>query len=168
MSESIEIHVERYPFAVHGDDELEQRFEMPCPVYDEALLQLARLRWKSVVLQGDDAQLFIQLLAVTEGSVAEATILWDTINWAVSKGYESGLREFVSRSSSYYLNLYGRAWVSERTYRKAMTDLRAEGWIVYWPQSQTMTPKFRLNWVALVEQLERVDNSLHTLPGVTL
>lgn len=160
MSQSV------YSFPTHGNDELEQRFDLPCPIYSNESLEQAQAWWDRQHQDGLHPTLYVQLLSVCEGSVAEATVLFDTLAFHFDKGHADGLAQFVSRSAAYFVEKYGRTMLSERTCSRAIAELRTDGLLVFWPQAGNVAAKFRLNWVALVERLVENAKAGHALPGV--
>lgn len=149
-----------YPFPTPGHDELQSRFGIEPRSYSESELATAATRWDEFLLRGQSAQMFIQLVAVCEGSLAEATVLWD----ALRAHREVGLQRYLERSSRHYGHLYAQSFLSGRSCRRAFEALADVGLIVLWPQAKTVGHKFRVDWVDLSQRLEQIEEL--RLPGV--
>ena len=149
-----------YPFPTAADDELLSRFGIEPRSYTQDQLDLAANAWESLRLNGLTPSLFVSLIAVCEGSLAEATVLWDGLRLH----YLDGLKQFQERSGRYYIDHYSTSFLSERSCRRAFTDLADAGLIILWPRSRTIGQKFRIDWVELSLRLQVLKDS--QLPGL--
>lgn len=96
-----------------------------------------------------DALFFTKLISICDGKMAESIVLWDLLKHA----HERGLQAHKDASSSDYIDSYGSRHCSVRAYRRAVTDLIAEGLIDELPRGHTVAKRFFLNWPVLAEAL---------------
>jgi len=149
-----------YPFPTHHADELFDRFQIEPVQYSEAEYLAAAEAWAAVLRDGLSSTLFVKLMAVTEGSWAEATIVWD----AIEEHRQHGLHQYLERSARQVLNRYG-AIGAERTVRRGFNDLADMGLIVMWPRAKTLGQRYRLDWVNLSIRLNQMQSQGVCIPG---
>lgn len=149
-----------YPFPTPGDDEMQSKLGIEPPAYDPERLEAAAHSWVVWNAAPAGPGLFIRLLAICEGSVAEATVLWD----AVRAHQTQGLKRYLERSARHYLQRYGQTMLSERSCRRAIHDLCEAGYLVPWPQAKSSGQRFRLDWVLLADRLQALVGV--ALPGL--
>ena len=149
-----------YPFPTAADEELFSRFGIEPRSYTEEQLDSASQAWDALRISGLTPSLFVSLIAVCEGSLAEATVLWDGLRLH----FQDGLKQFQERSGRYYIARYSTTFLSERSCQRAFTDLADAGLIILWPRSRTIGQKFRVDWVELSLRLQGLKDS--QLPGL--
>lgn len=151
-----------YPFPTAADDERYLELGIEPAHYPSDALDSAAQAWAVFSAGPATSDFFVQLLAIREGSVAEATVLWD----AAIHHRNSGLRQYTDRSARYYVQRYGRQMLSERSCSRAITDLLENGLLVSWPQKKNVASRIRLDWVALHLELRDLASTPCVLPGL--
>jgi hypothetical protein len=151
--------IKNYPFPTAEDDELKQRFNIELRVYTNEQLDAAATSWSEFCSKPLDASVFIQLTALCEGSLSQATVLWDGLRHHRSYG----LKVWQEAAAIYYTKKYGDDFGSKRRNSEAMQLLEIDGLVVHWPVSANVPRKFRLDWIELSERLAEVSTKL---PGL--
>lgn len=149
-----------YPFPDGEDNELKKIFNIDLREYSKEQKDAAAASWSEFCRNQLDAQMFVKLIAICEGSLAEATVLYDAL-WFHRK---YGLKKFQERSAIYFINKYGKDFFVERTLRRGMQQLGESGLLVHWPVSTGFSRKFRIDWIELSDRLILVSKKL---PGLT-
>jgi hypothetical protein len=147
-----------YPFPTPDTDELFDRFGLEPANHSLDALDHAKHEWSRIQGRGLDAEFFLQLLAVCDSSVVEATVVWDGLR---SHLLGAGLSHYLERSSRYYVQRY--AMVNERAVRRAFNDLADAGLIVMWPRARQVGQKFRVDFVELAQRLATLEPRM--IPG---
>ena len=151
-----------YPFPTAADDERHRVLGLEPVHYSVDQLDSAVTAWGECCAAPTGSDTFVRLLAVREGSVAEATVLWDVL----AHHRKQGLRQYIDRSGRYYINRFGRRMLSERSCSRAMSVLIECGLLVSWPQKKNMAHRVRLDWVALHLDLSEVQVTMPVVPGL--
>lgn len=151
-----------YPFPTAADDERHRELGLEPVHYSADQLDAAASAWEVLCAEPANSDTFVRLLAVREGSVAEATVLWD----ALVHHRKQGLRQYTDRSARHYVQRYGRQMLSERSCSRAITDLLQAGLLVSWPQKKNVASRIRLDWVALHIELQQLTSTPCVLPGL--
>lgn len=120
--------------------------------------------WEGFAGQTLDAALFIKLIAVCEGVLPEAVVLWDLIAWHRT----TKLDTWRKRSGSQIVLEYGTEFGNERAVRRAVVALDEIGLIELGDTVRNVAQKLRLNWPELEVRLSRVSAKLPGLSGVCL
>jgi hypothetical protein len=148
-----------YPFPCDEDDELKQRFNIDLRAHSSEQLDAAAKSWTAFCWDSMDATVFVKLLAVCEGSLSQATVLWDALRHHRSYG----LKVWQEAAAIYYTKKFGEDFGSKRRYSEALQQLADDGLLVHWPVSANVPRKFRLDYVELSERLAEVSSKL---PGL--
>lgn len=152
-------NTKNYPFPHGDDDELLKRFNIALRVYSDEQLEAAATSWTEFCSGRLDSTVFVKLVAVCEGSLAEATVLWDALlthrNWSLKYWQETAATQYVKK--------YGTTFGSRQRYSEALEQLGKAELLVHWPVSANVPRKFRLDWIELSERLAEVSNKL---PGL--
>jgi len=106
-----------------------------------------------------DSALFIKLLADCEFHLAEATVLWDLIEFHKSYRMDAHATRSAAKLSKTYPTM------SPRSLSQAITDLEGAGLIDIAPDVKNVSKRIRLVWPALAEQLAMVNPKTPGLPG---
>lgn len=150
-----------YPFPDGEDNILKQKFNIDLREYSTEQKDAAATAWVDFCRNQVDSSMFIKLIALCDGSLTEATVLWDLLKFHRSNANKlNGWRE---QSAQDYIDRYGSDFGGLRSIRGALLDLGEAGLIVHWPVGVNNPKKFRLDWV---EFNERVLNVSSKLPGM--
>lgn len=156
-----EITTTTYPFPDGEDNILKQKFNIELRVYSTEQKVAAATAWVDFCRNQVDSTIFIKLISLCDGSLTEATVLWDLLKFHRSNANKlNGWRE---QSAQDYIDRYGSEFGGLRSIRSALLDLGEEGLIVHWPVGVNSPKKFRLDWIEFNERLLRVSIKL---PGV--
>ena len=117
--------------------------------------------WEVMRQQPMDEAMYLHLAYVCDGQWAQATVLWDLI----AHHRERGLKALLARSAANYVAQYGARMCSERSYRRALIDLEAQGLIEFEPGVRNVVRRFRLSWDSLAAALSGLEGCL---PGLTM
>jgi hypothetical protein len=151
--------IKNYPFPTAEDDELKQRFNIELRVYTDEQLDAAAKSWTAFCWDSLDAFMFVKLTAVCEGSLSQATVLWDGLQHHRSYG----LKVWQEAAAINYIKKFGSEFGSKRSVANAIEELGHIGLLVHWPVSANVPRKFRLDWIELSERLAEVSTKL---PGL--
>ena len=149
-----------YPFPQHEDDELIKRFNIPLRAYSDDQLEAAATSWTEFCSKPMNSAVFVKLIAVCDGSLSKATVLWD----ALLNHRQWGLKYWQETATTYYIKKYGDAFGSQQRYSEGLQDLGKAELLVHWPVSANVPRKFRVDWVELSEHLSEVSDKL---PGLS-
>ena len=97
--------------------------------------------------------------------VHQATVLWDLLKFHRTTGNK--LMGWQKASAQSYIDKYGRDFGTVSSYHRALRDLEERCLIVVVPVlggNKGFEKQFRLDWIALVQQLVVISEKL---PGLT-
>ena len=150
-----------YPFPDGEDDLLKQKFGIELREYSIEQKDAAAAAWVDFCRKQVDSSMFIKLIAICDGSLAEATVLWDILKF--HRTTANKLKGWKEQSAQDYVGRFGTEFGSLRSIRGALLDLSEAGLIVHWPVGVNNPKKFRLDWIEFNERLLNVSTKL---PGL--
>jgi hypothetical protein len=151
----------QYPFPDGEDNILKQKFNIDLRVYSTEQKDAAAAAWVDFCRNQVDSSMFIKLIALCDGSLTEATVLWDLLKFHRTTGNKlKGWREI---SVQFYVDKYGKDFGSARSFNNSLLSLWEAGLIIQWPLSGNVPKKFRIDWIDFYEKLGKVSNDL---PGL--
>lgn len=154
-----------YPFPDGDNDKLKQELNIELREYTKEQKDAAAQEWEEFCRNSVDSTMFIKLIAMCDGSLTEATVLWDLLQFHRTTGNK--LMGWQKASAQSYIDKYGKDFGAIRSYQRALEYLEESGLIVLWPMlggNKGFEKKFRLDWIALSQRLIEVSNKL---PGLT-
>jgi hypothetical protein len=152
-----------YPFPTEVDDEVFKRFGIESRMYTDGQKEAAAIAWSEFCAKQQDGSLFIKLVGICEGSLAEATVLWDVLRH--HRTMRDGLRAWRETAGSYFKLNYGSDFADTRTYNRSIYSLVENNLLVEFPVGSREKRKYRLDWIVLSEQLDQVSTQL---PGLNV
>jgi hypothetical protein len=152
-----------YPFPTEVDDEIFKRFGIESRMYTDGQKEAAAITWSEFCAKQQDGSLFIKLIGICEGSLAEATVLWDVLKH--HRTMRDGLRAWRETAANHFKLTYGNEFANERTFRNAIPSLVDDTLLVEFPVGSREKRKYRLDWIVLSEQLDQVSTRL---PGLNV
>ena len=154
-----------YPFPDGDNDKLKQELNIELREYTKEQKDAAAQAWEEFCRNPVDATMFIKLIAMCDRSVTEATVLWDLLKFHRTTGNK--LMGWQKASAQSYIDKYGRDFGTVSSYHRALRDLEERCLIVVVPVlggNKGFEKQFRLDWIALVQQLVVISEKL---PGLT-
>lgn len=150
-----------YPFPDGEDNILKQKFNIDLREYSTEQKDAAATAWVDFCRNQVDASMFIKLIALCDGSLTEATVLWDLLKFHRTTGNK--LKGWREQSAQDYVDRFGTDFGALRSFRSALIDLSEAGLIVHWPVAANNAKKFRLDWIELFTRLSKVSIRLPAL-----
>lgn len=151
-----------YPFPDGDNDKLKQELNIDLREYTKEQKDAAAQAWEEFCRNPVDATMFIKLIAMCDGSLTEATVLWDLLKFHRTTGNK--LMGWQTAPVQSYLDKYGAEFGVARTYRRALEDLMSDGLVINWPTTTiNAAKKIRLDWIAFTLRLTGVSDKL---PGL--
>lgn len=150
-----------YPFPDGEENILKHKFNIDLRVYSTEQKDAAAEAWVDFCRNQVDSSMFIKLIALCDGSLTEATVLWDLLKFHRTTGNK--LMAWREQSAQDYVDRYGTDFGALRSFRGALLDLSEAGLIVHWPVAANNAKKFRLDWVELCNRLALVSIKLPAL-----
>lgn len=150
-----------YPFPDGEDNILKQKFNIDLREYSTEQKDAAATAWVDFCRNQVDSSMFIKLIALCDGSLTEATVLWDLLKFHRTTGNK--LKGWREQSAQEYVDRFGNAFGVARSYRRAMDDLGDSGLIVHWPVAANVQRKFRIDWIEFSIRIFEVDTKLPAL-----
>lgn len=158
-----DIPATNYPFPDGEDNVLKQKFNIDLREYTTEQKEAAANAWTEFCRNQLDSSMFIKLIALCDGSLSEATVLWDLLTF--HRKSPNGLNGWRTRSAQEYVQRHGKDFGAVRSYQGAMNDLASANLIVHWPVQANVPRKFRLDWVEFSERISEVNSKL---PGLDI
>ena len=150
-----------YPFPDGDDDLLKQKFNIDLRVYSTEQKDEAATAWVDFCRSQVDSSMFIKLIALCDGSLTEATVLWDLLKFHRTTGNK--LMAWREQSAQDYVERYGIEFGVSRSYRRAFDELGADGLIIHSPVSTNNPRKFRLDWIDFSNKIKTISSKLPAL-----
>ena len=150
-----------YPFPDGEDNILKQKYNIDLREYSTEQKNAAATAWVDFCRNQVDSSMFIKLIALCDGSLTEATVLWDVLKFHRTTGNK--LMAWRDISVQFYVDKHGKDFGSVRSFNRALDDLGEAGLIVHWPLVGNVPKKFRLDWIEFTERLAQVS---FKLPGL--
>ena len=150
-----------YPFPDGEDDLLKQKFGIELREYSIEQKDAAAAAWVDFCRNQVDSSMFIKLIALCDGSLTEATVLWDLLRFHRTTG--SNLKGWREISVQVYVEKFGTDYGTARSYNNAINELGNTGLIILWPLSGNVPKKFRLDWIEFSERIAKVSKKLPSL-----
>lgn len=154
-----------YPFPDGEDNVLKQKFNIDLREYTTEQKEAAANAWAEFCRNQVDSSMFIKLIALCDGSLSEATVLWDLLEF--HRKSPSGLQGWRNIAAQDFVNKFGPDFGVGRSYRRAMDDLAESNLIVHWPVAANVPKKFRIDWVEFSIRILNVSNKLPSLMNST-
>lgn len=156
------IKLTEYPFPDGDNDILKQKFGIELRKYTFDQKEAAANAWTEFCRNQLDSSMFIKLIALCDGSLSEATVLWDLLEF--HRKSPNGLNGWRTRAAQEYVGKHGKDFGAVRSYRGAMNDLAGVNLIVHWPVQANVPRKFRIDWIEFSERILEVSSRL---PGLS-
>ena len=153
-----------YPFPDGDDDLLKQKFGIELREYSTEQKDAAAAAWVDFCRNQVDSSMFIKLIAICDGSLAEATVLWDILKF--HRTTANKLKGWKEQSAQDYINRYGSEFGSLRSFRGALNDLGDAGLIIHFPVAINNPKKFRLDWIDFCGRIRLVNAKLPALASL--
>ena len=158
------IKLTEYPFPDGDNDILKQKFGIELREYTFEHKEAAANAWTEFCRNQVDSSMFIKLIALCDGSLTEATVLWDLLKFHRTTGNK--LKGWRSISVQFYVEKHGKEFGAVRSYNRALDDLGASGLIIHWPVQANVPRKFRLDWIEFSQRLVEVSTKLPSLDAM--
>ena len=153
-----------YPFPDGEDNILKQKFNIDLREYSTEQKDAAATAWVDFCRNQVDSSMFIKLIALCDGSLTEATVLWDLLKFHRTTGNK--LMAWREQSAQDYVERFGNTFGAIRSYRRAMDYLSEAGLIVHWPVATNNSKKFRLDWIEFSAQILQVSQKLPAMTSL--
>jgi hypothetical protein len=150
-----------YPFPDGEDDLLKQKFGIELREYSIEQKDAAAAAWVDFCRNQVDSSMFIKLIALCDGSLTEATVLWDLLKFHRTNGNK--LKGWREQSAQDYVDRFGVTFGVSRSYRRALDELGASGLLIQWPVATNNPRKFRLDWIDFTNKLKTISSKLPAL-----
>jgi hypothetical protein len=150
-----------YPFPDGEDDLLKQKFNIDLREYSTEQKDAAATAWVDFCRNQVDSSMFIKLIALCDGSLTEATVLWDLLKF--HRNTINKLKDWKEQSAQNYVEKYGADFGIVRSYQRALNELTDAGLIIQLPKTGAVIKKFRLDWIEFSEQLSKANTKLPAL-----
>lgn len=150
-----------YPFPDGEDNILKQKFNIDLREYSTEQKDAAATAWVDFCRNQVDSSMFIKLIALCDGSLTEATVLWDLLKFHRTTGNK--LKAWREQSAQDYVERFGIEFGVSRSYQNAFRELGEAGLIVHFPVATNNPKKFRLDWIEFVIKINLVSTKLPAL-----
>lgn len=153
-----------YPFPDGEDDLLKQKFGIELREYSIEQKDAAAAAWVDFCRNQVDSSMFIKLIAICDGSLAEATVLWDLLKF--HRTTANKLKGWKEQSAQNYVERFGVDFGIVRSYQRALNELTDSGLLIQAPKTGAVIKKFRLDWIEFFERLSKVNPKLPALTAL--